>query len=308
MFPYSVKVLFRPTRARRTAMVGVVALTAAGLTELVLRGLLGGDGNAQDLLLGAQAPTVTHPFGTDVLGRDELLRVLQGGRTSLGIVGGASLISVLVGLPVGALVAHLPGQRQRLSQRLLELAGALPYLILVIVLMLAVRALRTAAGEYGLPSPLLHPAVSLILSLGIGQSLVVARVVQAEMQTLLTTDFYLHVRLQGQGTLRAFTHTLLPNCAAVIVAYGVIGIPGLLFAEAFLSFLGFGLESPQLSWGMLISEGRRSMAVFPWLLAFPALFLSGLCLVTYLLGEALREQLSHFRVGVIRPAQNRDVS
>lgn len=292
MFPFPVKVLFRDPVARRRARWTLFLFVAPLLAELLLSGLLGGDGNAQDLELGAHPPSLGHFFGTDVLGRDLLLRVLEGGRTSLEVVGGASIVSIVVGLPLGVLVAHVPGRRQRIFSRLLELAGALPYLMLVILLMLMVRALRTAVGDYGMPSLLLHPAVSLVLSLGLGQSLVVARIVQAEVQALLVTEFYLQVRLQGEGAVRAAFRTLLPNCAAIVATYVVLGIPGLLFAEAFLSFLGFGLESPLLSWGTLISEGRRSMAVYPWLLAFPAAFLSSLCFSIHLLGEGMREQLS----------------
>lgn len=292
MFPFPVKALFRGAAARRRARWSVLALIATFFTELLLSGFVEGGGNAQNLQLGAQAPSLGHPFGTDVLGRDLLLRVLEGGRTSLEVVGGASLVSVLVGLPLGMLVAHVPGHRQRIFLRMLELAGALPYLLLVILLMVMVRTLRAAAGEYGVPSLFLHSAVSLVLSLGIGQSLMVARNVQAQVQALRATDFYLQARLQGSSAARAAFRTLLPNCSAVVVTYVVLGIPGLLFAEAFLSFLGFGLESPLLSWGTLISEGRRSMAVFPWLLAFPAVFLSAVCLILHLLGEALHEQLT----------------
>lgn len=290
MFPFPVTVLFRGTVARSRAHRALFLFAVALLTELLLSGLLGGDGNAQDLELGAHPPTLRHVFGTDVLGRDLLLRVLEGGRTSLEVVGGASLVSIVVGVPLGMLVAHIQGQRQRIFGRLLELAGALPYLMLVILLMLMVRTLRAGVGELGMPSLLLRPAVSLVLSLGLGQSLVVARIVQEEVEALLATDFYLQVRLQGAGAARAAIGTLLPNCAAIVATYVVLGIPGLLFAEAFLSFLGFGLESPQLSWGTLISEGRRSMAVYPWLLAFPAVFLSALCFVIHMLGEAMREQ------------------
>jgi oligopeptide transport system permease protein len=222
-----------------------------------------------------QPPRAEHWFGNDALGRDLLTRVFYGGRISLavGIVG--ALVSLVIGVGVGGIAGFAGGMTERLILRLIDFLYAVPLLLVVI-------GLRVVMGG-GLGS--------IFLALGLVYWLQMARVVRVRVAELRSREFAEAARALGAGPLRVLVRHVLPNTTGIVVVTATFMIPQAIFAEAFLSFIGLGVEQPHASWGTLASEGLEAMRAAPHILAFPA---AAICLTMFLFqafGEALRAAL-----------------
>lgn len=257
------------------------------------------DPAAQDVLLGASGPSFAHPFGTDILGRDMLVRVMQGGRLSIMVGLAATFVSITIGVFYGAVAGYAGGRLDALMMRVVDVLYALPYMFLVIILMVFVRAVReTLAGADTSPdlsqrllSEALHPTVVLFIALGAVQWLTMARIVRGQVLTLKRLAFVEAARTMGTSGLRVLTRHLIPNTMGPVIIYTTLTVPSVILQEAFLSFLGLGVEAPDASWGTLVNDGRRSMAVYPWLLIFPAGALAATIFSLNALGDGCRDAL-----------------
>jgi oligopeptide transport system permease protein len=231
--------------------------------------------DAIDLKLGPTPPSAAHWFGTDVLGRDLFSRTLHGGQISIavGLVG--SLVSLLIGVLYGAIAGYKGGRVDELMMRFVDLLYSLPYLFLVIILLVFFS----------------NSILMLFVALGMVQWLTMARIVRGQVLTLRNAEFVQAARLFGTRTGTIILRHLLPNMAGPIIVYGTLTVPQVILQEAFLSFLGLGVQPPRASWGTLISDGAGLMSLFPWLVFFPGMILAAVLFSLNYLGDSLREAI-----------------
>ena len=228
-----------------------------------------------DLILGAVAPNSTHWFGTDELGRDLFTRTLYGARISLAIGLLAVVVSLVIGTLYGAVSGYFGGRIDYFMQRFLEILYAIPFMILVIILL-------TMFG---------HNIFMLFIALGAIQWLTMARIVRGQVISLKEMEFVEAARCMGVSRIMIIIRHMIPNILGPVIVYTTLAIPALILEEAFLSFLGVGVQEPMSSWGTLINDGVEIMEEYPWALIFPSLTLMLTLLAFNFLGDGLRDAL-----------------
>lgn len=228
-----------------------------------------------DLKLGPTPPGAAHWFGTDTLGRDLLSRCLYGGRISItvGVVG--TLVSVLVGILFGGIAGFAGGRTDELMMRFVDFLYSLPFFFLVIILLVFFS----------------NSILMLFVALGMVQWLTMARIVRGQVLSLKHAEFVDAARLAGTRGPAIFLRHILPNIAGPIVVYATLTVPAVILQEAFLSFLGLGVQPPMSSWGSLISDGAQLMGLFPWLVFFPSVILAAVLFSMNFVGDGLRDAL-----------------
>jgi oligopeptide transport system permease protein len=220
-------------------------------------------------------PNAAHRLGTDGLGRDLLSRLLYGARVSLAVGIVATVVSLVIGVSYGAISGYVGGRLDGLMMRFVDILYGLPFMFLVIlIVMVAGRSL-----------------LNLFIALGAVQWLTTARIVRAQVMSLKEREFVEAARALGAGPLRIIFRHLVPNLLGIVIIYATLNVPAVMLQEAFLSFLGLGVEHPMPSWGTLIAEGARSMEVCPWLMVFPGVTFSLTLLSLNFLGDGLRDAL-----------------
>lgn len=220
-------------------------------------------------------PSSEHWFGTDDFGRDLWVRVWEGARISLLIAFVAVAIDLTVGLLLGGLAGYFGGKIDMIIMRIIEILVGIPYLILVILLMIV---LGQGIGP-------------MILALIITGWVNMARLIRGQIMQLKNQEFILAAKTLGAPLNRIVFKHLVPNILPIIIVWLTMNIPQVIFAEAFLSFIGIGLEPPIASWGVLINEGFRLIRLFSWNFWFPALAISLTTLAFNLLGDGLRDAI-----------------
>jgi oligopeptide transport system permease protein len=229
----------------------------------------------QNLELTLAKPSLVHWFGTDSLGRDLFTRILYGGRISITVGLLASLVSVLVGVIYGAVSGFVGGKMDNLMMRFVDILYALPFIFLVIILMV----------YFG------RNILLLFIALGLTQWLTMARIVRGQVISLKQKEFVEAAKSVGVKTSRIILKHLIPNALGPVIVYLTLTVPSVILEEAFLSFLGLGVQAPMASWGTLISSGVEVMEIAPWVLFFPALMLSVTLFSLNFLGDGLRDAL-----------------
>jgi len=222
----------------------------------------------------------THPMGTDNAGRDILARVLSGGQISLMVALIATLVSLVIGVSYGAIAGYLGGRIDDLMMRIVDVLYALPYVIIVIVL-LALLPAKTPTGQLA----------QLFFALGAVSWLTMARIVRGQVMSLKNQEFVLAARATGVSTPKIIFRHLVPNALGPVIVYATLTIPTVMLSEAFLSFLGLGVRPPRVSWGSLAAEGAQNMAVYPWQLIFPGLIMALMLFCLNFVGDGLRDAL-----------------
>ena len=221
-----------------------------------------------------------HPMGTDNAGRDQLARVLQGGQISLfvGII--ATLVSLIIGVSYGAISGYVGGRVDDLMMRIVDVLYSLPYVILVIVLLAMFRG-QTPRGQL----------ILLFVALGSVSWLTMARIVRGQVLSLKNQEFVLAARATGVSAPRIIFRHLVPNTLGPVIVYATLTIPQIMLTEAFLSFLGLGVQAPLASWGSLAADGIQNIAIFPWQLIFPGVTMALTLFSLNFLGDGLRDAL-----------------
>ena len=240
----------------------------------------------QDRALGASAPSLAHPMGTDLLGRDLMIRTMEGGRVSLAVAVVATSVSLTIGVVYGAISGYAGGRVDALMMRFVDIMMSTPYLLLVIVLMAIVpRDTLPAVG------PLDGDFVLIFAAIGLVSWLMLARIVRGQVLSLKEREFVEAARAIGVSPLTIIFRHIIPNTLGPVIVYTTLTLPSVMLSEAFLSFLGLGIREPQASWGTLVNDGANAMLVYPWLLLFPGLVMAITLFCLNFLGDGLRDAL-----------------
>ncbi len=249
-------------------------------------------------LIKSFPPSLDHPMGTDEAGRDLLARVLQGGRISLMVGVISTIVSLIVGVSYGAIAGYMGGKIDNLMMRIVDIIYAIPYILIVIVLLSVfsgqntpswIQSLATTfggAGNQGLSQIFL-----LFFALGLVSWLTMARVVRGQILSLKNQEFVLAARATGVSTPNIIFRHLVPNTLGPVIIYATLTIPSVMLTEAFLSFLGLGVQAPYASWGSLASDGIKNIAIYPWQLIFPGVTMALTLFSLNFLGDGLRDAL-----------------
>jgi peptide/nickel transport system permease protein/oligopeptide transport system permease protein len=237
-------------------------------------------------------PSRTHWFGTDIFGRDLFTRTLYGARFSLLIAAVATAISLVVGVTYGMISGYAGGRVDNLMMRVIEILYALPTLILVIVLVATLEAPVThflqRAGWTFVPPRF----VLLFVFIGLTEWLTMARIIRGQVLVLRQQAFVHASFALGQSHLKILWKHLLPNLSGIILVYLTLTLPAVMLDEAFLSFLGVGVQAPYASWGTLVAEAAgliNPIHSYWWMLLFPGGLMALTLLALNFLGDGLRD-------------------
>jgi oligopeptide transport system permease protein len=240
-------------RKNRLAVFGLWTLVVVSLACVIGPLLMRYGYEEQNLDLGASRPGGAHWLGTDTLGRDLLVRLLYGGRISLAVGLAATFVALTIGVVYGAVAGFFGGKLDAVMMRAVDIMYALPFAIFVILLMVF----------FG------RNIILLFVAIGAVEWLTMARIVRSQVMAVKKMEFIEAARSLGFGRRRIIFRHILPNIVGPIIVYTTLTIPGVMLLEAFLSFLGLGVQPPMSSWGVLIKDGAEKMEEFPWLLLFP---------------------------------------
>jgi oligopeptide transport system permease protein len=203
------------------------------------------------------------------------VRLLYGGRVSLGVGLAATFVALTIGVVYGAVAGYSGGKRDAFMMRAVDIMYSLPFTIFVILLMVF----------FG------RNIILLFVAIGAVEWLTMARIVRGQVMSVKRMEFIEAARSLGFGRRRIIFRHILPNILGPIIVYTTLTIPGVMLLEAFLSFLGLGVQPPMSSWGVLIKDGAEKMEEFPWLLIFPGTVFSLTLFSLNFLGDGLRDAL-----------------
>ena len=229
----------------------------------------------QDLNLGASPPSFDHLFGTDVLGRDLLSRILYGARISLLVGFVATGVALVIGVSWGIIAGYFGGRIDSIMMRIVDVLYGLPFIIFIILLMVI----------FGRNLWLLFGAIGAV------EWLTMARIVRGQVIGLKNQEFVLAAKAMGVSNFSMFRRHLLPNILGPIAVYATLTIPQVMLLEGFLSFLGLGIQPPMSSWGTLIKDGVESMEEYSWLLVYPGITFTVTLFALNFFGDGLRDAL-----------------
>lgn len=221
------------------------------------------------------APSAEHWFGTDDLGRDIFTRTAYGARISLFIGIAAAAIDLVIGVIWGGVAAFAGGRTDEVMMRIADILFALPYLLVVVLLMVVLGS--------GL--------VPILIAMTVIGWINMARIVRGQILQLKSQEFVIAAQALGASFSRILARHLIPNAMGPIIVTVTLTVPTAIFVEAFLSFLGLGVQAPIASWGTMANDGLPALRYYPWRLFFPALFISTTMLSFNLVGDGLRDAL-----------------
>ncbi|MFC5449402.1 ABC transporter permease [Paenibacillus aestuarii] len=261
-------------RANKLAMAGLIVIIVMALLA-TFGPLLTDQSYSKQVLLDAnQKPSALHWFGTDDLGRDVYARILYGARISLFIGLMAALIDLVIGIIYGGIAGYFGGRIDNIMMRFVDLLYGIPYLLIVILLMVVMGP--------GL--------LTIIVALSATGWIGMARIVRGQVLSLKSAEYVLAARTLGGGAGYIIRKHLLPNAIGVIIVQVTFSVPSAIFAEAFLSFLGLGIQPPLASWGVMANDGLSTILSGQWWrLFYPAFFISMTMLAFNLVGDGLQD-------------------
>lgn len=266
---------WRRLRKNRLALFGLAVLTMFIALALLTPWIAPYAYDAQNLDLGASPPSAAHWLGTDIFGRDLLTQILYGGRISLAVGFVATAVALVIGVTWGAIAGYVGGRVDAVMMRLVDILYALPFMIFIVLLMVV----------FG------RNLLLLFLAIGAVEWLTMARIMRGQVQSLRQQEFVEAAVSLGLPPATIVRRHLVPNALGPIIVYTTLTIPSVMLLEAFLSFLGLGVQPPATSWGLLISYGAETMEEYPWLLIFPGAALTLTLFALNFLGDGLRDAL-----------------
>jgi oligopeptide transport system permease protein len=262
-------------KKNRAAVTGGIVLVVMVVLVLLTPWIAPYGYEAQNLDLGATPPSAAHWLGTDIFGRDLLTQILYGGRISLAVGFIATAVALVIGVTWGAVAGYVGGRVDSMMMRFVDILYALPFMIFIILLMVV----------FG------RNILLLFLAIGAVEWLTMARIMRTQVQSLRQQEFVEAAVSLGLAPAAIIFRHIIPNAIGPIIVYTTLTIPSVMLLEAFLSFLGLGIQPPQTSWGLLISYGAETMEEYPWLLIFPGAALTITLFSLNFLGDGLRDAL-----------------
>ena len=267
----------------RAAMIGGITILVLIILAIFAPWIAPYSYSYQNLDIGASPPSAEHLLGTDVLGRDLLSRLLYGARISLLVGFVATGVALVIGVSWGIVAGYFGGRVDSIMMRIVDVLYGLPFIIFIILLMVI----------FGRNIWLLFAAIGAV------EWLTMARIVRAQVIGLKNQEFVQAAQVMGVSNFSMFRRHILPNILGPIAVYATLTIPQVMLLEAFLSFLGLGIQPPMSSWGTLIRYGVESMEEHYWLLIYPGLTFTITLFALNFFGDGLRVLLIQ-RLQIIR--------
>lgn len=262
-------------KREKLALCGLIFLIFMGLAAIFGPMLSPYSYDGMDMLAGNQWPSAAHWFGTDKFGRDIFTRVLYGARISLTVGVVAALINLVIGVIYGSVSGYFGGKVDMVMMRIVDILIGLPSLLYIVLMMLVLGS----------------NMFSVILALCITSWIGTARVVRSQVLTLKSAEYVLAAKLAGSSNKRILLTHLLPNSMGPIIVSTAFLVPSAIFSEAFLSFLGIGINVPMASWGTLANEAIPMLTSQPYQMFFPVLAISLTMFSMNFIGDGLRDSL-----------------
>jgi peptide/nickel transport system permease protein len=259
----------------------ILAVSLAGLSPY--------DPYKSDMSARYQPPSLAHPMGTDALGRDLMTRVLYGGRVSLAVGFSVMVITLLIGVPVGAMAGYFGGRVDNVLMRITDAALALPSLLVLILLGAILR-------EVDAPALKQNPVLTIAFVIGILAWMFTARLVRASYLTIREMDFVVATRALGGSNFRIIALHIFPNAIGPVIVEATLEIAYAILEESGLSYLGFGIQPPTPSWGNLLSNAQEYLVKYPWLAIFPGLMIFLSVISINYIGDGLRDAFDPHKV------------
>jgi len=279
--PGQLRLAWERFRRHRLAMVGLVVLGSL-VTAAVLANVVSVyDPDLPDVEAIRQPPSLAHPMGTDQIGRDQLTRLLHGGRFSLQVGLFATLVSILIGTSIGALAGFYGGTLDNALMRLTDLMFTVPRLL---VLLLIGAIFKTTL-------------LLIIVLLGATSWMAVARLVRASFLSLREKEFVEAARSVGVRDARLIIRHILPNALGPVIVAATLGVAGAILVESTLSYLGYGVQPPTPTWGNMLQNAQSEMYAAPWLAIFPGLLIFVTIMAINFVGDGLRDALDPRSLG-----------
>lgn len=287
---------WRQFRKNKLAVASAWFIIVLALVAIVVPYLLPQTYAEQDLSVSLREPSLSHPMGTDELGRDLMTRLIFGARVSLTVGIIVQAVILLIGVPAGLVAGYVGGKVDMAIMRVVDVLYAMPNLLFVILIMTFLRGNfgEEPGGITGLLAEFdsrTGGLVGVYIGLGLVSWLTIARIVRGNTMSLKEKEYVEAARGLGASHGAIMRKHLLPNTVAPIVVAATLGIPGAILYEAGISFLGLGVIPPMPSWGLMISEAIPQMRSHPYMLIFPAAALSLTVLAFNFLGDGLRDAL-----------------
>ena len=259
----------------RAAMFGVLILVSLIILAILAPVISPYPYDYQNLELGASAPSSAHLLGTDTLGRDLLSRLLYGSRVSLMVGFVATAVALVIGVTWGIVSGYYGGKVDAVMMRIVDILYGLPFIIFIILLMVVFgRNIRLLFG-----------------AIGAVEWLTMARIIRGQVLSIKNQEYVLSAKAMGVSNFYMFRRHIFPNVLGPIAVYATLTIPQVMLLEAFLSFLGLGIQPPMSSWGTLIRYGVESMEEYWWLLVFPGITFTITLFSLNFFGDGLRDAL-----------------
>lgn len=265
--------VWRRFRKNRAAFIGLCIMVLYVLLAIFAPMFSKYDFAAQDVMNMHATPSLDHWFGCDALGRDLWVRVWMGARVSLSIGLVAAIINMCVGAVIGGLVGFYGGKIDLFVMRIIDVLYGIPSLIITILVMLVL-----GTGVF-----------TLIIAMVIIGWIGTCRFVRGEVYRLKEQDFVLSAKVLGVSNFTIVVRHIIPNIMGLLITNLAMAIPGAIFQEAFLSYIGLGISPPNASWGVLAKEGAQLLRVSPHQLFIPAFFICTTMLALTLLSNGLRD-------------------
>ncbi|WP_246070430.1 ABC transporter permease [Paenibacillus kobensis] len=262
-------------RSNKYAMVSLVILLLIVLMAIIGQSIAGYDYRSQDLMGTNLKPNTDHWFGTDDLGRDMFARTWMGAGISLQVGLYAALVDLIIGVIMGGIMGYFGGKVDEILNRFCEIMYSIPNMLIVILLIVVME-----------PS-----MFTIVLALSITGWISMAWIVRGQIMQLKNQEYVLASRSLGAGAGRILFRHLIPNAMGPIIVTLTMTVPNAIFAEAFLSFLGLGVQSPAASLGTMINDALKAMTIYPWRMLFPAVLISLTMLCFNIFGDGLRDAL-----------------
>lgn len=266
---------WRRLKKNRVAFTGLIIIVLYVFLAIIGPHIVPYDYKTTNASMTNKGVSMEHWFGTDTLGRDIWARVWRGARVSLTIGFSATIINSFIGVVVGGLSGFYGGKIDMVIMRIIDVLYGIPYIIIAILVMVILGS--------GIKS--------LIIAMVIVGWIGTARFIRGEVMRLKKQDFVLASKVLGVSELNIIFKHIIPNIMGLIITNLTMSVPRFIFSEAFLSYIGIGIQPPECSWGQLAKAGARTFKIFPYQLFIPAFFICTTMLALNLLGDGLRDAL-----------------